>query len=61
MDKGQKEICRDCDYAKHRFGGSCYCVKYGYIIGYSKTECRGYENGKEQIREQEVGVSRTDV
>ena len=51
MNNGQKEICRDCAYAKQRFGGSCYCVKYGYIIGFSKTECRGYKH--EQIQEPE--------
>jgi hypothetical protein len=28
-------------------------VKYGIIIGYSKTECRGFEN--EQVREQKDG------
>ena len=61
MNNGQQEICRSCAYAKHRFGGSCYCVKYGYIIGYSKKECRGYEHDTEQVREQKVGVRRAGV
>jgi Protein of unknown function (DUF1064). len=58
VNNGQKEICRDCAYAKQRFCGSCYCVKFGYIIGFSKTECRGYEHDREQVQEQEVGVGR---
>lgn len=55
MEYGQREICRECAYAKNHFGGSCYCVKYGYVIGYSKTECRGFEHEeqREQVREPE--------
>lgn len=48
MEKPQYEKCRECAYAKNRFGGSCYCVKYGYVIGYAKTECRGFE--REQVQ-----------
>lgn len=48
MEKPQYEKCRECAYAKNRFGGSCYCVKFGYVIGYAKTECRGFE--REQVQ-----------
>ena len=51
MNYGSKEVCRDCANAKNHTGQSCYCTKYGIIIGYSKTECRGYE--REQVRERE--------
>jgi hypothetical protein len=50
MEKPQYEKCMECAYAKNRFGGSCYCVKFGYVIGYAKTECRGFE--REQVQEQ---------
>jgi hypothetical protein len=46
-----KGICTGCMWAKSQFGAACYCIKYGYIVGYPKTECRGREN--EQIQEQE--------
>lgn len=45
------EICRRCKHAKDRFGASCYCTKYGIVIGYSKRDCGGFE--LEQIRQQE--------
>lgn len=51
MNYGKREICRECQYAKDKFGQSCYCTKYGMIIGYSKHECRGFEHG--QVRQQE--------
>jgi hypothetical protein len=34
--------CLSCKYAKQRFKESCYCVKYGITIGYSKDSCRGW-------------------
>jgi hypothetical protein len=52
LNDRQREICRTCVHAKDKstkFGGSCYCVLFGIIIGYSKTDCRGYE--REQVQE----------
>lgn len=55
-------ICRTCAYANNRFGDMCYCAKYGFIIGHTKRECRGYENDSaEQVREQEMGTGREKV
>ena len=51
MEYGKREICRECKNARDRYGGSCYCVKYGIIIGYSKRECRGFE--REQVPQPE--------
>ena len=47
-----KEVCRDCKYAKDKAGQSCYCTKYGMIIGYGKIYCVSYERGsdREQVR-----------
>ena len=39
----EEAICMKCRFARDRFRESCYCTKYGIIIGYSKKECRGYE------------------
>ena len=62
MNEEHREICRNCRHARDRFGGSCYCIKYGYIIGFSKKECRGYEHHeREQVRKPEVDVGREDV
>lgn len=46
MNNGHLEICRECEHGKQRFGGSCFCTLFGIIIGYSKTECRGYSPGE---------------
>ena len=51
MNNGIREVCKSCDYANPKHSAQCYCTKYGIIIGYSKTECRGFKN--EQVREQE--------
>lgn len=48
MNYGVKEICRDCKFARDKYGGSCYCVKYGIVIGYSKRNCVGYERNEVQ-------------
>ena len=40
----QKEVCKDCANSQKRFGDSCYCTLYGIIIGYSKTECKGWKH-----------------
>ena len=42
-------VCLDCEYAKQKFRESCYCTRYGIIIGYSKMECTGYK--KEELNE----------
>lgn len=47
------KICTECAHARDKFGESCFCVLYGIIIGYSKTECRGFE--REQIRSGQNG------
>lgn len=54
--KPPEKVCKQCAYGKQRCGNSCYCVRYGIIIGYSKTSCRGYE--REQVREPEDNVER---
>ena len=59
MENGQPGICRKCRYAKDKFRDMCYCVKYGFIIGFTKNKCRGFE--REQVREQKVGVGRENV
>lgn len=43
-----KKVCKDCEYSKDRFKESCYCTKYGIIIGFSKEYCVSYkpERGK---------------
>lgn len=51
---GKEKICPKCEHAKKKSGESCYCVKYGIIIGYSKTSCRGFE--REQVQERKDGV-----
>ena len=51
MNEGITEICRACKHAKDKHNGSCYCTQYGIIIGYSKTQCRGFE--REQVQEPE--------
>ena len=43
-----KQVCRDCRYAKDKAGVACYCVKYGIIIGYSKTHCVSHESERGQ-------------
>ena len=56
-DKNRKppdKVCAHCAYGKQRCRESCYCVKYGIIIGYSKTTCRGYE--REQVSEHTDGT-----
>lgn len=54
-----KKVCKDCEHSKDRFCDSCYCTKYGMIIGYSKEYCVSYkpERGKdvEQVRSKEDG------
>ena len=54
-----KKVCRDCEHSKDRFNDSCYCKKYGIIIGYSKEYCVSYrpERGEEveQVRSEEDG------
>ena len=54
-----KEVCRDCIHAKDKGRNSCYCTKYGIIIGYSKIYCVSHEPGRgddsEQIRKHEDG------
>lgn len=47
----KKAVCLECEHARQKFKESCYCVKYGIIIGYSKTECRGFE--REQVPQPE--------
>ena len=39
--------CTDCQYAKQKFRDSCYCTRYGIIIGYSKKDCKGWEKENE--------------
>lgn len=36
-------VCLNCHWAKQKFRESCYCARYGIIIGYSKMECTGYK------------------
>ena len=55
-----KVICKTCRNARDQFGRSCYCIRYGIIIGYSKIKCDGYERGanREQIPGAENGSGR---
>lgn len=57
------EVCRTCRNAKDQFGKSCYCIKYGIIIGYSKVQCDGFERGSggEQVQSAENGSGRDHV
>ena len=57
QDKPVK-ICLECRHGRQRFSESCYCVRYGYIIGYSKTECRGYERDEVSQPEDRAGRNR---
>ena len=50
MNTDRVEICRVCANARDKYGGACYCTKYGMTIGYSKTSCRGFE--REQVSQQ---------
>lgn len=67
MERGadalEKVICKTCRNARDQFGRSCYCIKYGIIIGYSKTKCDGFERGSdgEQIQGAENGSGRDHV
>jgi len=49
----QDGVCLSCKHAKQKFRESCYCVKYGITIGYSKLDCGGYE--REQVWRKENG------
>ena len=44
-------VCISCRFARQQFRESCYCTKYGITIGYSKTECKGYESDDYEIWE----------
>ena len=59
MQDRRVKICMECAHGRQRFNDSCYCVKYGIIIGYSKTSCRGYD--RDEIRECQDGSGREDV
>lgn len=57
-----RPLCAECKHGKDRYKTSCYCVKYGIMIGYSKRECRGFESevqesegtgGRDHVRQQE--------
>ena len=39
----EQNKCRYCLNAKDWFRSSCYCIKYGIIITYGKSRCKGYE------------------
>ena len=45
--------CRYCLNGKNWFKGSCYCIKYGIIIAYGKSGCKGYEQGVKVNKEVE--------
>lgn len=49
---GKRNGCGGCAWAKNHHGGACYCVKYGYVVGYPKIDCKGYESN-EQVRQPE--------
>ena len=56
--KEMKAVCLDCKYAKDKAGKSCYCTKFGIIIGYSKIACAFHkERGadREQIPQRKDG------
>lgn len=59
MEKQTKGICAGCKWAKDKQGAACYCVLYGYVVGYPKTKCRGCK--REQVQEQKVDVGRANV
>ena len=40
------DVCRKCAHARDKGGGGCYCVLYGILIGYGKTDCRGFKDGQ---------------
>lgn len=42
-----QNVCRSCKYAKEKGWNTCYCVKYGMIIGFSKTHCVSHEYATE--------------
>lgn len=46
-------LCLSCEWAKSNFRESCYCIKYGYIIGYPKMDCKAYVNSEGRQHEQE--------
>jgi hypothetical protein len=48
-DYSRGTLCKECRHGKDRFRESCYCVKYGIMIGYGKRECEGYDK---QVQEQ---------
>ena len=31
--RAKKAVCLECEHARQKFKESCYCVKYGIIIG----------------------------
>lgn len=51
--KQKESVCVECRHAKHRSGESCYCIKYGIIIGYNKVDCRGYD--RDEVPQSEDG------
>ena len=48
-----KEVCRTCGHAKDKGWNSCYCVKYGMIIGYGKIYCVSYEPEREGAEDEQ--------
>jgi hypothetical protein len=36
-------VCLNCHWARQKFRESCFCVKYGITIGYSKISCKGWK------------------
>ena len=52
MNYGQgRKLCAECVHGKDKGGGGCYCIKYGFVIGYQKEKCRGFE--REQVQKSE--------
>lgn len=46
-------LCKGCRWAKDKFGESCYCVYYGYIVHRGKENCWGNEITLEEQRSAE--------
>ena len=57
-----REICKRCGWSRSRMRDSCYCTKFGIIIGYSKVSCDSFkEEDGEQVQRKENGGRRKGV
>lgn len=48
----EKNLCMDCQYAKDKWHGSCFCTYFGMIIYRGKKNCWGHE--MEEVKDEQT-------